>query len=155
MGLYFLGNPALNWLTVSTYWAMYIAESQYRVTSFLVAVGRVVRMMLSAGFIGNAIWSYDYPQLLIRAFWPQPINLHGPPLRLAVSVFMTVHTHLCLRYPYTHARRGSALGHRYHLFIPLYGLRTSRYRRDDAVTPASGERDLHRGGGPSSRLPSC
>jgi len=25
-----------------------------------------------------------------------------------------------------------------HLFIPLFGLRTSRYRRDDAFTPAPG-----------------
>ena len=29
------------------------------------------------------------------------------------------------------------------LLIPLDGLRTSRYRRDHAVTPALGERDLH------------
>jgi hypothetical protein len=29
------------------------------------------------------------------------------------------------------------------LLIPLYGLRTSRYRRDHAVTPALGERDFH------------
>ena len=31
----------------------------------------------------------------------------------------------------------------YRLFAPLYGLMASRYRRGDAVTPASGERDLH------------
>ena len=31
----------------------------------------------------------------------------------------------------------------YHLFAPLYGLMTSRYRRGDAVTPAPGEKDLH------------
>jgi hypothetical protein len=29
------------------------------------------------------------------------------------------------------------------LFTPLYRLRTSRYCRGDAVTPALGERDLH------------
>lgn len=31
----------------------------------------------------------------------------------------------------------------YHLFTPLYGLMTSRYRRGDAVTPAPGEKDFH------------
>jgi hypothetical protein len=29
------------------------------------------------------------------------------------------------------------------LLIPLYGLKTTRYRRDHAVTPALGEKDLH------------
>jgi len=31
----------------------------------------------------------------------------------------------------------------YRLFIPLYGLMASRYRRDDAVTAAPAGRDLH------------
>jgi hypothetical protein len=30
-----------------------------------------------------------------------------------------------------------------HLFTLLYGLRTSRYRKGNAFTPAPGEKDLH------------
>lgn len=106
--------------------------------------------MLSAGFIGNAYWSPTYRQPLILAFWPQPVNLpvrrcgwlfhindsfflHTSSLSLSIACCST-------------GIPGWVPGYR--LFAPLYGgptyrLRTSRYRRGDAVTPASGERDSH------------
>ncbi|MEH2390159.1 MAG: hypothetical protein V7K21_00300 [Nostoc sp.] len=39
--------------------------------------------------------------------------------------------------------KGTSLGYQFYLlFIPLYGLLASRYRRDDAVTVAPTERDF-------------
>ncbi|CAN5270568.1 hypothetical protein BH09BAC4_BH09BAC4_07270 [soil metagenome] len=71
-------------------------------------------------------------------FWPQPINprglfhnndsSHTPSLSLSI---VSCSTGIPGWVP------------SYRLFTPLYGLRTSRYRRGDAVTPASGERDSH------------
>ena len=116
--------------------------------------------MLSAGFIGNAIWSYTYRQPLILAFWPQPINLpvrrcgrlfHINDSSLFYTSLLSLSIHSCssgfgVRFAVTvfssHRRPGPLYGG------PTYRLRTSRYRRDDPVTPASGERDSHRTGGP-------
>ena len=55
---------------------------------------------------GRPLLSYTYRQPLILAFWPQPINLRG----LFHINDSCCFTHLCFRYPYTHARRGSVLG---------------------------------------------
>jgi hypothetical protein len=74
VGLCFLGNPTLNWLAVGTYLAVYNDPEPVKGYSVPSIRPGDLRMMLSAGFIGNAYWSPTYRQPLIRAFWPQPVN---------------------------------------------------------------------------------
>ena len=95
-------------------------------------------MMLSTGFNGSAYGSYYHRPPLSFAFWLQPDSL-----------IWLVYIYDSSRYTFAFAIHRLMLdgildkASSYRLLIPLYGLMTSRYRRDHAVTPALGERDLH------------
>jgi len=81
-------------------------------------------------------------RLIAIPSYPLPFGSNALSL-ISLVFYHDGSAHLCFRYSWVHARRGTSLGCQlFLLFIPLYGLMASRFRRDDAVTVALTERDF-------------